>query len=123
MGNEVSGLRLGLRTLFCGQSINTDRNYCDFIRHFSGEYVVAAGRMKHQSRQTLALFVALEDFRLALAENRGVIIAVRAGGFAVLQGILIIHFKGNAGILADHVKLLAFLCAVAIESESAVSTA
>ena len=65
MGNEVSGLRLGLRTLFCGQSINTDRNYCDFIR----------------------------------------------------------HFKGNAGILADHVKLLAFLCAVAIESESAVSTA
>ena len=65
----------------------------------------------------------LEDFRLALAENRGVIIAVRAGGFAVLQGILTIHFKGNAGILADHVKLLAFLCAVAIESESAVSTA
>ena len=62
-------------------------------------------------------------FRLALAENRGVIIAVRAGGFAVLQGILTIHFKGNAGILADHVKLLAFLCAVAIESESAVSTA
>ena len=57
------------------------------------------------------------------AENRGVIIAVRAGGFAVLQGILTIHFKGNAGILADHVKLLAFLCAVAIESESAVSTA
>ena len=49
--------------------------------------------------------------------------AVRAGGFAVLQGILTIHFKGNAGILADHVKLLAFLCAVAIESESAVSTA
>ena len=79
--------------------------------------------MKYQSRQTLALFVALEDFHLALAENRGVIIAVRAGGFAVLQGILTIHFKGNAGILADHVKLLAFLCAVAIESESAVSTA
>lgn len=41
----------------------------------------------------------------------------------MLQGILTIHFKGNAGILADHVKLFAFLCAVAIESESAVSTA
>ena len=38
----------------------------------------------------------------------------------MLQGILTIHFKGNAGILTDHVKLLAFLCAVALESESAV---
>ena len=50
--------------------------------------------------------------------------AVAAGIGAMAEQLMGgIHLKGNAGILADHVKLLAFLCAVAIESESAVSTA